>query len=119
MLGLKYEYYQYFSYQDLQQLKEILTYDSIGEVKFYEDEKVIEYKINKSNCILLSELIELINGFHQISFGIGVIAFHSLVRESDVHEKKKILTLLFRLRSYMVEIRTQSISDYYLQKNLV
>lgn len=41
-------------------LNEILKYDSIGEIKLDEDEKIIEYKINRSNCILLSDLIELI-----------------------------------------------------------
>ncbi|CAD8127278.1 unnamed protein product [Paramecium sonneborni] len=82
MLGLKYDTYQYYSYKDLQQLKEILKYDSIGETKIYEDEKIIEYKINRSKCFLLSDLIELIKiGFVRFHLGQLLILFIMLLEK--------------------------------------
>ncbi|CAD8136064.1 unnamed protein product [Paramecium pentaurelia] len=98
MLGLQYYSYQYYSYQDLQQLKEILAYDSIGEIEFYEDEKVIEYKINRKNCILLSDLIELIKiGFIRFHLGQLLQLFINLLEKVKVMHLKKIEHLYLSL----------------------
>ncbi|CAD8130274.1 unnamed protein product [Paramecium sonneborni] len=91
MLGLKYYTYQYYSYQDLEELKSVLKYDSIGEIKFYDDEKIIEYKINRERCLLLGDLIELIKiGFIRFHLGQLLLLFIQLLEKVKNMESHKI-----------------------------
>ncbi|CAK58675.1 unnamed protein product (macronuclear) [Paramecium tetraurelia] len=82
MNGMAYKIFQYYSYKDLKSLQDILKIDSIGFVNIDEDEQIIEYEIDRSKCLRLSDLILMINqGFFQIYLGQLLGVFLDLLRK--------------------------------------
>ncbi|CAK58676.1 unnamed protein product (macronuclear) [Paramecium tetraurelia] len=82
MNGMAYKTFQYYSYKDLKSLQDILKIDSIGFVNIDEDEQIIEYEIDRSKCLKLSDLILMINqGFFEIYLGQLLGLFLDLLRK--------------------------------------
>ncbi|CAD8206997.1 unnamed protein product [Paramecium octaurelia] len=82
MNAMTYQTQQYYSYKDLKSLQEILKIDSIGFFNIYEDEQIIEYQIDRSKCLRLSDLILMINQeFFIISLGQLLGVFLDILRK--------------------------------------
>ncbi|CAD8126620.1 unnamed protein product [Paramecium sonneborni] len=82
MLGTEYWSYQYYTYQDIILLKKILKVDQVGFVKIYEDEKIIEYQIDRSQHLRLSDLIQMIKAnYAKIKLGQLIQLFLNLINQ--------------------------------------
>ncbi|CAD8125193.1 unnamed protein product [Paramecium sonneborni] len=92
MEGMEYQTFQYYSYEDIKSLNEILKVDSIGFVNIYQDEKVIEYQIDRSKCLRLSDLIYLITeNYAKIYLGQLLTIFLDLLKKViKLEDKDKI-----------------------------
>ncbi|CAD8187771.1 unnamed protein product [Paramecium pentaurelia] len=102
MLGMEYICQQFYSYQDVQQLKEIIKIDQIGIINIYEDEQIIKYQIDRSKCLRLSDLIYMINqNFVRLYLG-------------------QLLTLFVNLLNKVISLQTQyNIYHQYLDPNRI
>ncbi|CAK92010.1 unnamed protein product (macronuclear) [Paramecium tetraurelia] len=67
---MQYQSYQYYSYGNLKELQEIIKVDGIGIMNIDEDEQIIEYQIDRSKCVRLSDLIYMIT-YNFLRFHLG------------------------------------------------
>ncbi|CAD8088344.1 unnamed protein product [Paramecium primaurelia] len=82
MIGISFQSQQYYDYQDLKSLQDILKIDSIGSNYIYEDEQIIEYQIDRSKCLRLSDLIYLINEkYFKLYLGQLLTLFNNLLEK--------------------------------------
>ncbi|CAD8088348.1 unnamed protein product [Paramecium primaurelia] len=82
MIGISFQSQQYYDYQDLKSLQDILKIDSIGSNFIYEDEQIIEYQIDRSKCLRLSDLIYLIKEkYFKLYLGQLLTLFNNLLEK--------------------------------------
>ncbi|CAD8191384.1 unnamed protein product [Paramecium octaurelia] len=82
MIGMQYQSYQYYSYENLKELQEIIKVDGIGIMDIDEDEQIIEYQIDRSKCVRLSDLIYMITqNFLRFHLGQLLDLFQKLLKK--------------------------------------
>ncbi|CAK89350.1 unnamed protein product (macronuclear) [Paramecium tetraurelia] len=69
-----------YTYENLDELKKILQFDEIGEIEYNQEDEYIQYKINREECIRLSDLIYFISSnLGRIHLGQLLVLIKSLV----------------------------------------